>query len=405
MAVITNPIVLNSTVEDTNAILSKTNAILSVIASKSGGLTPSSLSDIQKIVQSGLAPQVFSIGDQILVPWKDVADNNKEYSLVFDVVAFTQAKDFEGVLHPSMILQSHYLLPFGIQFSNYQAFYIAEAELPAGTYNLTIGNSWGANCVTNKVYQFTLTTAVPIGGQLSGLRTAPDTSPLNWKVYSYTSSSSATPVETVDLAEGNAGTSLGTLSFTPTEPLNSLQCVAYGYNDWSKSAYRQFLNSKSGINSWWTPQHKFDRPPNELSTKAGFLSGFEDDFLQILKPSFIKTYKNTLTDDGTVTETLDTFFLPSLEEQYIVPQLAGEGNAWDYWQTRLQRTTPREWYKETPELVKYSIANKTSAQYYRLRSAYRGYGYHAWDVNPSGSVNYYGNSATSLTGAPAFNIY
>ena len=79
MAVITNPIVLNSTVEDTNAILIENKCNTFSYASKSGGLTRLRLA-IYKNCTIGLAPQVVFNRRSDLVPWKDVADNNKEYS-------------------------------------------------------------------------------------------------------------------------------------------------------------------------------------------------------------------------------------------------------------------------------------------------------------------------------------
>ena len=118
--------------------------------------------------------------------------------------------------------------PFGVQFSAYQAFYYAADGLAAGTYNITIGADWGNNCKKGTTYQFTLTKDVPAGGQLAGLRGAPDNTPDKWRVYSYESNAAIEALETVTLAEGNGGTSLGILitAGNDAENLNSLQRTA-----------------------------------------------------------------------------------------------------------------------------------------------------------------------------------
>lgn len=74
---------------------------------------------------------------------------------------------------------------------------------------------------------------------------------------------------------------------------------------------RQWLNSKAGVNAWWAAQHKGDVKPAELATKAGFLTGFDDDFLSCLTPIKIVTIPNTISepDKNTPTEvTYDKIF-------------------------------------------------------------------------------------------------
>ena len=108
--------------------------------------------------------------------------------------------------------------------------------------------------------------------------------------------------------------------------------------------------------------------------------------------------------DGTYEDTYDKFFLPSLEQEFINPQLSGvEGETWEYWKAAVERSTPTPWYKDYVDgghPITYAIDNKTSAQYVRLRSAYRGLASGAWKVSPSGFVS---NSfaAYALRFAPA----
>jgi len=302
-----------------------------------------------------------------------------------------------------MYLQWHYATPFGVQFDNFEAFYYATTALTAGTYYVTFGSSWGSKVVSGKSYQFTLTKDVPVGGQLSGFESCPDTDPSSWKVKSWSSTSATTELETVSVTEGTGGTLLGTLKVGGDGTLNDLQRTGYGYNRWGQSAIRQWLNSSKGLTSWWMPQNNFDRRTNELLTKQGFLTGFDDNFLAALTPIKVTTALNTITDSavGTTEYTYDKIFLPSLQQEYITPQLADvEGESWDYWKRASGRTSYALWSTNMAEYITYGIDNKTSAQGVRLRSASRGYASGAWSVSTTGCVGGNGSSS-ALRCAPA----
>ena len=121
------------------------------------------------------------------------------------------------------------------------------------------------------------------------------------------------------------------------------------------------------------------------------MTGFEGDFLSCLSPIKVTTALNTVTDSdiGTTEDTYDTFFLPSLEQMYAGPQLAGvEGNYFEYWKRATGATKPNEWYEagKNPGYITYGIDAKTSPQHVRLRSATRGDSYVTWLVDASGSV-------------------
>jgi hypothetical protein len=267
-----------------------------------------------------------------------------------------------------------------------------------------MGSSWGTNVVSGKTYQFTLTKDLPVGGQLSGFEGCPDVAPANWQVKAWSSSAATTATETVSVTEGSGGTNLGTLKFGGDGTLNCMQRVGYGYGRWSASAIRQWLNSAGAVNAWWTPQHNWDRYPNELLTKQGFLTGFDDAFIAALTPVKVTTALNTLTDAsvGTTEDTYDKIFLPSLQQEYITPQLADvEGESWKYWKRASGLTAYAPWYTNQSQYITYGIDNKISAQNVRLRSAYRGFSYSTWYVNSSGTVysDYY--SAYPLRCAPA----
>jgi hypothetical protein len=292
------------------------------------------------------------------------------------------------------LVQWHYATPFGVQFNQFQAFKYCEEQLPAGTYNVIIGDTWGNNCVKGKTYQFTLTKPVPAKGQLAGLYRAPDVSPSEWKVYSFESNTATDPIETVAMVEGTGGTALGTLSFKPTSPLNGLQSTAYGYNRWAQSAMRQWLNSEEANGKWWTPQHNFDRTPDQLKEKHGFLTGFDEEFTKRLKATKVSTWKNTLTDNGDtdgIEVTYDKVFLPSLEAMSINPQKAGEDDVWEYWKRASGMAEKMQQYKTYPQIRTFAIENHTSPQNVRLRSAYRGHSNSTWYVDSDGYV--YGDGA------------
>lgn len=350
----------------------------------------SQMSSIAKIVRDGYGSVLMDIGDQLNIDW---TDGSKSYNVPHDIVHFADVDLKNGDKVPGMYIQWHFCSPFGVQFDAAEAFYYAETELAAGTYNIIVGDNWGTNCKKNEQYQFTLSKPVPKGGQIAGFYSMPDKAPSEWTVQTFTDAKSTTPIETVKPTAGSNGTNLGTMSFTGDGKLNSLQRVAYGYNRWSQSAIRQYLNSAKAAGQWWEPQHKWDRPPAELASKPGFLSGYSDDFLNAIKPVRVRTALNTVTDAavGTYEDTYDKIFLASLEQEFIIPQASGiEGEAWDYWKQAVERSTPTPWYKTFAEgghPITYGIDGKTSAQTVRLRSASRGYAYITWNVYASGNVS------------------
>lgn len=354
-----------------------------------------------------------------------------------DVVSFENAVDANDETKLAMWLESHWALT-GIQFDASEAIWACAEALPAGTYYFTIGTNWGTHCVKDKVYQFTLASDVPVGGQIciangTNFYTwgAPDVAPSSWKVYTFSGPKSVTPIEgpltlTDVTGETLTGTSLGTLSSTAIYSttggvLNNLQRAAYGYDRWGQSAIRQQLNSDKGINAWWEPQNPFDRPPQQLATVPGFLYGLDKDFLNVVQPVKVKTALNTVTDSvagspligadnientGTaqnpvlIETTIDRFFCASLQQEYIAPQLNNaEGTAWPYWIERLGGKQHAQ-YDTRTEHIRYAVENHTSAQYCRLRSAGRGGASGAWFVNSSGGADYHYAAAANRP-APA----
>lgn len=345
---------------------------------------------ISGLVRNGYAQKIFDFGDWINEKWTDTAAT-KEYEYPWRVNHFENVELEDGEIVQGMFLQAHYAHPFGVQFSQARAFLKCPDGLTAGTYNVKLERDWGSNAKANTYWQFTLTKDVPKGGRLSGFIQMPDVASSNWKVISY-AADAITKLETVPVTSGQDGTALGTLQYaTRNGNLNSMQETAYGWNRWKTSALRQYLNSEQAKGKWWTPQDEWDIAPDQLATKDGFLCGMPADMLKALKTVKVVTYANTVQDGGEADITYDRVFLPSLEQLFINPQIAGEGTVHEYWQRRSGMKTKMQQYQTYPRMISYAVENHTSPQYVRLRSAYRGYAYGAWYVNSSGFV--YGNGA------------
>ena len=127
MSTVKKPILLDETGKEIVAHMRTQNALLSAIARESiNALT--SWKDIQAIVRQGLAPEIFLIGDQFIVPWKDV-EADKSYDVPLDIVHFGNVELKDGEVVPAMFLQWHYTTPFGVQFD------VPEKEVAEGVFS------------------------------------------------------------------------------------------------------------------------------------------------------------------------------------------------------------------------------------------------------------------------------
>lgn len=343
--------------------------------------------------RNGYAQKLFDYGDQFVEKWVDTAES-KEYEYPWRVNHFENVELENGETVPGMFLQAHYAHPFGVQFSHSRAFLRCPDGLSAGTYYLTLGATWGSkDAQKDTSWKFVLTKDVPAGGCLAGFTYMPDTSASSWKVTSY-QKDRIEQIETVSVASGSAGTFLGIMqSNVRNGNLNSMQETAYGWNRWKTSAARQYLNSNQPKGKWWSPQDDWDVAPDQLFTKDGFLCGMPEEMLNVLKTIKVVTYANTVNDGGEEDVTYDKVFLPSLEQMYITPQITGEGGTHEYWMRRSGSKTKLQQYQTYPRLITYSVANHTSPQSVRLRSANRGHARSTWYVSSSG---YAGNYSASF---------
>lgn len=371
--------------------LDKQNQLLGLIAGKSV-IERGTYEQIRDIVRAGLAPSVFKIGDQITVKWKN-------YTVPLDIVHFGSVELEDGSIVPGMFLQWHFATLTPVQFDAVEAFYVAPAGgLAAGTYYITSTVEWSN--IKKQSYQFTLSKPLPAGGQIAFSVATIDSAFANWRIYTYATADSMDAIEgPITPIVGTTGTCLGEWNNTTLygqSGINHLQRSAAGYNRWSQSAYRQYLNSGAPANAWWTAQNPYDRAPQQLATTDGFMNGFDSEFLAVLSPVKVKTYLNTTTDknegivdcsNGTYEITYDTWFQASLEQEYINPQVYGEGSAWKYWKERLGTPSPQAQYAATDAHIRYAIENQTSPQNCRLRSAYRSNAYKSWYTTTAGYAN------------------
>lgn len=361
---------------------------LSVIAQTNIAHSNMDWNSVQAIVADGAGEKAFAIGTQLIEKWTDTADS-KEYDMPWQVNHFEDVTLEDGEIVPGMWLQTHYTLPFGIQFSHERAFLACPDGLSAGTYHFDFARAWGENVKPGISYQFTLTKPVEKGGRLAGCYRAPDTLPTSWKVYSY-GANGITLNETVNVTVGSGGTNIGTIPYQKgSGNLNSMEEMSYGCNRWKTSALRQWLNSNKPKGQWWTPQDAWDICPDQLASKDGFLCGMPEEMLHSLKKVKVSTFANTVNDEGVEDITYDYVIIPSMEQVYCQPQISGEGVVHDYWKRRSGRTTPCQQGQTYPNMISYSVANHTSAQTVCLRSASRYHAYSVWIIISTGRVNDY----------------
>lgn len=260
----------------------------------------------RNLCRAGGIRTYYGVGDQLQCKKGDT-------TLIWDIVHIGNVEETGGNY---VILQTHDCLPMDtMEFDNREAIFRTKSDLPAGTYHFTASvagitdPSWTDSSKSgwSKSWQFTTTKAVPAGGQVcfaKGMDWNTSLAPLG--IATYSKQTDTTALETVTLAEGTNGTDLATLG-----TINHAQRICYGYNRWSQSGLRQWLNSKAGAGAWWSPRNDFDRPEH-YTTWAGFMNDLDDDFLAVVAKSNLVTDINKISDAGGHDTTQDYFFLPAM---------------------------------------------------------------------------------------------
>lgn len=160
-----------------------------------------------------------------------------------------------------------------------------------------------------------------------------------------------------------------------------------GYNRYSKSAIRQWLNSAEGKGGWWESQHVGDSAPEGLSLVKGFMAGLDAEFLAIINPVKIQVAANTETDGGVTDVMYDRFFLPSIEEVFGVPEVSGvEGAYFPYWKqvTGFENPTNGSFRDTSENRVVRKIHNPSANATFYLRSVSTGDANYAWKMDRTG---------------------
>lgn len=202
------------------------------------------------------------VGESITCSWRGT-------TLTWDVADYDK---LEGVI----TLLLHDTLPDQMQFEPQQALAYFEYGLPAGDYSFQNGNT---------TYYFTLTTAIPAGGQLRATTSA---------FYTYQSQSVTETLEvgTVSTTAISGATALGKCATSDgTYPLNHMDRVNNGSNNFAESGLLEWLNSDTAENTPLARINKFSRP--YIVNTPGFLSGLDADFLAVLDNTDWKCSPNT----------------------------------------------------------------------------------------------------------------
>lgn len=311
-------------------------------AAKAVELAATGLSGVQMraLVRTGDAPKVLHPGDLITAGW---TWEGTTYPMRMAVAHhYTGADDAhplkelgDGRTGNCMDLQFIDALPIAFRFESKQAFYNNLEPVSAGQYTFTVSvsSAWGTGAFGTKgqfPYTFTLAKDVPADSQW--LWDAGVSSGIT-QIQIYAPYDGAM-LQTVTVAAGSTGTSLGTISELATGDFNTWARGCVGSTFWKDSAMRAWLNSDS--TDWDSRRTRFTRK-HSMADKPGFLAGLEQSLRDGLASVKVKTDPHQ-TDGAAPVETVDTVRLPSSIEYYFDSYLEqstegfkAEGVAFDYW--------------------------------------------------------------------------
>lgn len=362
------------------------NALLALIAaSKEGGMEVSSWKSIAQIVKMGLGASAFPLGYEF-----STEDADTGATIVWAVRGHNHHAAANSNLKHTMTLEMKYLYGDsagtykGVQFDAVEAVYYAEEGLVAGTYNFTVANQTWYTADNGKSFQFTLTKAVPAGGQIVLANAAYNAALAGKTVQTFASPSSADGIEAVTLTEGSGGRNLGTTD--GKNNMNYFHRAVLGSNNYSQSALRQWLNSAAAVGSVWAPTNKFDRPPTWKATYNGFLHGLPTEFLEVVQPAVIPCRTNSAFEvdslDGTAFAINQTY---NLEDKFFVlsrPEIYGSLDSASYKDGEL--LAYYNGFTDT-ERIKYDEGG--SARYSWLRSPNPAHASDVRSVDAAGALN------------------
>ena len=177
----------------------------------------------------------------------------------------------------------------------------------------------------------------------------------------------------------------------------------YGNNRYSVSNIDHWLNSTASAGQWYSPQHSKDQSPNSTSvvlqnpydTDAGFLNGFDEQFISAIQDTTITVARNTVTDGGGYDTLTRKVFLPSKAE--LLNQAENsimEGSMLQYFQenTNAIRIAKISNYcaQDNNSHAGSSKVTAGSNNFYWMRTPYSSSSYRVCRVNDNGSLDYDG---------------
>ena len=311
-------------------------------AAKAVELAATGLSGAQMraLVRTGDAPKVLYPGDLITAGWTwEGTTYPMRMAVAHHYTGADEAHPLkelgDGRTGNCMDLQFIDALPISFPFETKQAFYNNVELMIAGQYTFTVSvnATWGTGAfgtVGQFPYTFTLAEDVPADSQWlwdasysSGITKIQIYAPYDGEL-----------LQTVTVASGSTGTSLGTISELATGDFNTWARGCEGSNFWKDSAMRAWLNSDS--TDWDSRRTRFTRK-HPMAGKPGFLAGLEQSLRDGMASVKVKTEPHQ-TDGASPVETVDLVRLPSSIEHYFNSYLSqsadgfkAEGVVLDYW--------------------------------------------------------------------------
>lgn len=320
---------------------------------------------VQSLIRNGVAAKYLKVGNHLSIPY---SYKDKTYTCVLDVWHHFDGSDDnhpkveyrnnngELVTGRGMVLGSHYAFPRNIIVNSKEAFFVPSVSMPAGTYNFTVNvtQSWGQSSgpfysTGSTTYQFTTKTSIENKNYQFVWNTTGFTKISSVDIYS--SWNSETPIETCDVTVGTGGTALGTISEIPATSsghgyFNSIQRACEGSNNWEYSSVRSWLNSTAKCwhhtdIQYQDPKYiRFYRFNGALEDLPGFLSGFDDSFINSISEKKITTIPHPIdTNNQYGTSTTYDFVWPISAREHNFSNYLGntedgykaEGAVFDYW--------------------------------------------------------------------------
>jgi hypothetical protein len=180
--------------------------------------------------------------------------------------------------------------------------------------------------------------------------------------------------------------------------MNHIHRARYGSNNYLQSGIRQYINSNSAANTWWTPQTIFDRPYGSRAL-AGKLTKLNQDLVSVMVTPEIKSktnqYFETDSLDGT-SFTLNTDYTINEDKMFLLSPMEVNFNTVD---TSVGVTLDYYTLADDDKRIKYRKSNNT-AYYWWLRTPYPTYANNVRYVSSSGAL-YISRAVSSNGVAPA----